>query len=411
MNLEHVKIVKQGKEAIDAWRRAHLEERLDLTEADLNRADLSGANLAEADLKWVDLSEADLSRANLSGMRLVQSEPGATGWLRGADLYKANLHGADLSEADLSRADLIEANLSQAKLLFADIRAANLTGADLRRADLRGANLRGADLPEADLRRATLLGTTLVIASLGQTRFAGAFFGHVVIADCDLSVALGLDSVKHLAPSSIGLDTIIRSGGNIPEAFLRGAGVPDTIITYVRSLVVEPVQFYTCFISYASPNQAFAQRLYNDLQGKGVRCWYYPETAIMGRRVWEDIDRAIRVYDKLIVICSRASLTSPAVLREIEHALAREDAIARENAQKLRDAAKGEPPRLKDKDVLFPIRLDNYVFDGWEHQRKLDVTGRTIGDFVGWRRSARKYEASLGRLLHALDPKSWPAVE
>ena len=63
--------------------------------------------------------------------------------------------------------------------------------------------------------------------------------------------------------------------------------------------MAEPIQFYTCFISYASPDQAFAQRLYNDLQGKGVRCWYYPKTALQGRRVWEDIDPAIRVCMRL----------------------------------------------------------------------------------------------------------------
>ena len=54
-----------------------------------NKADLSGADLSRA-----DLSGADLSRANLSG----------------ADLSRANLSRADLSWADLSRANLSRAN-------------------------------------------------------------------------------------------------------------------------------------------------------------------------------------------------------------------------------------------------------------------------------------------------------------
>mgnify|MGYP001148875748 FL=1 len=54
-----------------------------------------------------------------------------------------------------------------------------------------------------------------------------------------------MEDIDHGALSTIGLDTIVRSGGDIPESFLRGAGVPDAIITYVRSLVTEPLQFYT----------------------------------------------------------------------------------------------------------------------------------------------------------------------
>jgi hypothetical protein len=350
MNPEHVAIVRQGMEAIDAWRRAHPGERLDLAEAGLRRA---------------NLARADLTVANLAG----------------ADLTVANLAGADL------------------------------TGADLTRANLRRANLAGADLVGTNLNGSLLSFTAFNGADLNQAQFSAARFYYTVFANCDLSVAVSLESVVHDGPSSIGLDTIVRSGGNIPEVFLRGAGVPDSIITYVRSLVQEPIQFYTLFISYASSDRDFAQRLYNDLQGKGVRCWYYPETAVMGRGVWEDIDRAIRVYDKLVVICSEVSLNSPAVLREIERALNKEDSIARGNIQKLNDKTKGEQPRLKDRDVLFLIRIDDYVFNGWQHRRKMDVTGHTIGDFVGCDKDHQKYQRSLDRLLHALDPKSWPAVE
>ena len=66
---------------------------------------------------------------------------------------------------------------------------------------------------------------------------------------------------------------------------------------------------------------------------------------------------------------------------------------------------------LKDQDVLFPIRIDDYVLDGWKHHRKKNVTDRTIGDFTGWDKDVGKYNASLARLLHALDPKSWPALD
>lgn len=335
-NPEHIRIIKQGKEAIDAWRREHRGEQLDLKEAVLGHANLHGANL----------SGADLSGANLSGAYLI---------------------GADLSEVDLS-------------------------GADLSGADLIYTVFRNAIVSEADFGSALLVGT--------------------LFADCDLSDAKNLDKAEHRAPSTIGIDTILRSGGNIPEEFLRGAGVPETFITYARSLIGQPLQFYTCFISYASEDQSFANRLHADLRDRGVRCWYYPESSTWGRRVWEDIDRGIRVYDKLVIICSKDSLHNPNVLKEIGRALRKEETIAKENQRRKQEMSeKGEEPTLRDQDVLFPVMIDNYVLEGWDHYLKDDVTSRTIGDFRGWDKNTKKYEGSLNRLLNALDPKSWPAVE
>jgi hypothetical protein len=122
-----------------------VQQKADLSRADLYGADLSRANLSGADLSRADLYGADLSRANLSGADLSGANLyGAN--LSGANLYGANLSGADLYGADLSRADLRGANLSRANLYGAD-----LSGANLSRADLSGANLRGADLSGADL--------------------------------------------------------------------------------------------------------------------------------------------------------------------------------------------------------------------------------------------------------------------
>lgn len=345
-NPEHLEIVRQGKEAIDAWRKAHSDERLDLIDADLSDKNLVGANLLRANLLRANLSRADLS---------------------GADLSEANLSGADLSMANLS---------------------------------------------ETVFSRAVLIYTVFHQAIVPEANFGSAILGETVFADCDLSKAKYLDKVDQLIPSTIGIDTIYRSNGNIPEEFLRDAGVPETFITYARSLIGQPFQFYTCFISYASENQSFASRLYADLRAKGVRCWYYPESSTWGRRVWEDIDRGIRVYDKLVVICSKDSLHNPNVLEEIEKALNKERDIAKENQRRKEEALKkSEEPVLRDPDVLFPVRVDNYILQGWHHYLKDAVTSRNIGDFRGWDKDAKKHEASLNRLLNALGPKSWPAAE
>lgn len=101
-----------------------------------------------------------------------------------------------------------------------------------------------------------------------------------------------------------------------------------------------------------------------------------------------EIDQAVRLHDKLVVLCSEDSLKSMPVIREIERALQREDALYR----------KGEEP-----EVLFPIRLDGYIFNGWEHARKADVLTKTVGDFTNWK-DHEKYQSSFDRLLKSLRP-------
>jgi hypothetical protein len=76
-----------------------------------------------------------------------------------------------------------------------------------------------------------------------------------------LSAAKALQTVHHHEPSTIGLDTIYRSKGNIPESFLRGAGVPEDFIVYMKSLVGKAIDFYSCFISYSSKEHEFAETL------------------------------------------------------------------------------------------------------------------------------------------------------
>jgi uncharacterized protein YjbI with pentapeptide repeats len=189
-----------------------------------------------------------------------------------------------------------------------------LNGADLTGANLRDADLTGAELYFADLTRADMIRTDMRSAMIGST-----VFGNV-----DLSTVCGLDTLDHHGPSTIGIDTIYRSKGKIPESFLRGCGVPDNFIAYMRSLTDNVFDFYSCFISYSTKDQEFAQRLYESLQARGVRCWFAPHVIQGGRKVHEQIDEAIKVYDKLLLILSDASMASNWVKTEIANARAKE---------------------------------------------------------------------------------------
>jgi uncharacterized protein YjbI with pentapeptide repeats len=333
-NPEHLAVVGQGKEAIAEWRRAHPRKRLDLSGADLRRADLRRADLSGADLSGANLTWADLSRANLT-------------WV------------------NLSRANLMRANLSRADLGLANLSWANLSRANLGRVLLFITYLRAADLTEADLSQGML--------------------GRTVLADVDVSQVAGLATVKHIEPSTIGVDTLIRSfrgAGNTltPElaAFFRGAGVPQELLEALPRILAE-VKYYTCFVCYGQPDLEFAQKLCKDLEARGVSCWLYDMDATPGERTWREIGRKRREAEKMVVLCSAKALVRDGALKEIEEQID------------------------EDPDKMVPISLD----DLWKEKGARVMRGdrdlkpylldKNYADFANL-----SYEEALERLLAGL---------
>lgn len=354
-NPEHLKILEQGVETWNRWREENPGIRPDLSEANLNVADLSKANLMGADLRVADLSEANLSKTDLS---------------------KATLGNANLIATRLNLADLSHAYLYFTDLLGSDLRGANLRGANLDHANLIDATLIDANLSDVDLSYANLGG-----ANLSSANLSGVGLSNTFLTDLNLSNVKGLDTCKHRGPSTIDHRTLAKSGP-LPLPFLRGVGLPDTYIDYIPSLLNQPLQFYSCFISYSSKDQEFAERLYADLQNKGVRCWYAPEDLPIGAKIRVGIDEAIRRYDKLLLILSESSVNSQWVEQEVETALEKE----REQGNQV---------------VLFPVRLDNAVMDSGDGWTRLIKNTRNIGDFCQWK-DHDKYQKTFERLVRDL---------
>ena len=257
------------------------------------------------------------------------------------------------------------------------------TQPDLSSANFRDANFRDANLSNANLSYAILFNTNLSSADLSYADLSYARVRFIQFNNIDLRTVRGLDTVEHTGPSYIGIDTIYRSEGYIPEAFLRKAGVPEDFIIYMRSLVAHPIEYYTCFISYSSRDQDFADRLYADLQSKGVRCWFAPEDMKIGDKIRQRIDESIRLYDKLLLILSAHSVASWWVEYEVEKALAKE--------------------RQAQRTVLFPIRLDEQIIQSTTDWATHIKETRHIGDFTVWK-DHDAYQRGLKRLLRDLQP-------
>jgi hypothetical protein len=291
--------------------------------------------------------------------------------------------------AELSEASLGAANLRHADLREADLREANLRGSDLSGANLSGANLEGAVLHNVNLSSALLCG-----AKLRQARCA-----FVTWADVDISLVVGLDAVVHDGPSTVGIDTLFKSGGMIPDVFLRGCGVPEYSIENQKAILgqLSPIEFYSCFISYSTADEEFAKRLHGRLQQEGLRVWFAPEDIMGGRKLHEQIDDAIRVHDKLLLVLSDASMQSEWVATEISKARKRE---RKEHCQ-----------------VLFPIRLVEYEkIRDWEcfdadagKDSAREVREYFIPDFSAWK-DHDAFEKAFARLLEDLKKSAEPGA-
>jgi hypothetical protein len=357
---EQVKLIKEeGVGAWNEWRKLNPLIRPDLAGAMLHYINLSGA-----DLHWANLHEAQLM--------------GST--LRKANLYMANIEFANLIEADLS-----EAIISRARLYYSDLTNAILVGTDLKetacsnsrfiRANLRYTNLfhtnfTGADLQSCDLTYATL--------------------GDTILANLDLSSIEGLETVRHLTPSTIGINTIYMSKGVISELFLRGAGVPEPFIANMKALVaaMSPIEFYSCFISYSHADKAFARKLHNTLRSKGIRCWLDEHQLLPGDDIYHEVDRGIRLWDKMLLCCSESSLKSWWVDNEIGTAFEKEQQLMKERGAKVQ--------------ALVPLNLDGYLLsDKWKSGYQAQVRRRLAADFTE-ASDAGKFDEQVERLIRAL---------
>jgi hypothetical protein len=145
--------------------------------------------------------------------------------------------------------------------------------------------------------------------------------------------------------------------------------------------------YSSCFISFSSKDEEFAKRLHADLRAASVRCWFAPEDMKIGQRIRPGLDEAIRKHDKLLLVLSEHSVASDWVETEVETAFARE--------------------RVEKKAVVFPVRLDDTVFDtpvAWARQLK---GTRHIGDFRNWK-NHDSYQSAFQGLLRDLKSESRP---
>jgi hypothetical protein len=108
-----------------------------------------------------------------------------------------------------------------------------------------------------------------------------------------------------------------------------------------------------------------------------------------GEAIYDAVDRGIRLWDKVLLCCSEAALTSWWVDNEIQITLAKEQQLAKERGHKVH--------------ALIPLNLDGYLFTGkWQSGMQTQVRNRLAADFTGWEGNNAKFEEQMGSVIKAL---------
>jgi len=374
-NLKHMDIIKRGIDYWNTWRINNSHIIPSLSEAGLHMAFLNRANLSRADLSYAGLRLTDLVQSNLQDADL--------NW---ANLSEANLRGANIREANLQDANLTGSNMRGTKLKLANLSKANISRADisfseLNRANLFGADLSGADLSNSVLKGANLIGANLTGAQLEGADLTNAVIGGTIFGNVDLRNVKGLESLQHLGPSTVGIDTVYKSNGAIPVQFLKNAGVPTHLIDYIEMFVDRNKKHYSCIISYSMKDKQFVHKLYEDLGAHGVRCWLVDERLRQRDKNHAMMNAAVNQHDKLILILSEDSVDEVWVENEYNTAVEKEMRIG--------------------KTTLVPIALDDSIKIAEQPWAVKMRRSRYAADFSSWQDNDA-YQRVFGYLLEEL---------
>ena len=123
----------------------------------------------------------------------------------------------------------------------------------------------------------------------------------------------------------------------------------DSIKTLI-DIVDESKMHKTLFISYGGPDESDVLKINKKIKSKGVQTWFFPDDASPGEKLHRVMHDGVNNYDRVLLICSKNSLTRAGVLNEIERVLERE---AKEGGT----------------DILIPVTLDDYVYGDWAPER------------------------------------------
>jgi hypothetical protein len=173
---------------------------------------------------------------------------------------------------------------------------------------------------------------------------------------------------------------------------LVGKSVPDDVADAIRatSQSGEPEanpEYFSAFISYSHADAVFANRLYNALHARGIRAWLDVKQMRPGDDIYEEVQKGIQRWDKVLLCTSKASLRGWWVDSEIDRIFQKERELFRVRQRKVL--------------ALIPLMLDDFMLSEWTSGKAQEVKTRIAADFRGWEDES-KFELMFENLVCAL---------
>jgi uncharacterized protein YjbI with pentapeptide repeats len=390
-------------------RRAHRKRRA----ARLRHVGLGAAaqrkNVSRAYNRSVQL--AALIRAYTKGRRDFRAIELSGDFIRGLQLTGCDFSGAHLSrcvvqlstftDCTFSGANFDETGIGPATFTHCDFDSAMITRSTLSMVSFTSGSMSDVGFHEDDVRdctfanvvlnRSRFLKSRLGAVKLLSSTFAGGYLDDVVFTDSRITDLCEAPSVTFESDCTVDWGTVVRSlSSPALRSFLLRAGTPEPFAEAlldcawsVDTSILDRMMRST-FISYGGPDAKFAKQLAEELRRHGVDAFFFETDAVPGQRLHDVMRRGVNGHERILLICSAASLQRPGVQNEIQQTLMRE----------ARDGGAS---------YLIPITLDDF-FLSWDPASGVgqEIRDRVVANFKGAEADREKFDEAFRRLLQAL---------
>lgn len=178
---------------------------------------------------------------------------------------------------------------------------------------------------------------------------------------------------------------------NAPEWALSGTDV-DAIAFFNADQEAVPTAvglghlYDRTFLSYGGPDIAIARQFNRALLNSGVETYFYPERALPGQLIADEMRKSVAGSDRVLLLCSRQAADRPGWLFELRQALDREQ-------------KEGEGR------VLLVLAIDDGLWMPWKPEvepLRQELLRRNVADFREAMEDPARFSQVLDRLLRAL---------
>lgn len=153
--------------------------------------------------------------------------------------------------------------------------------------------------------------------------------------------------LKHESYASIDFQSILKSefDSNVLKEIFN---INDPMIKETINKITTKVDYQRVFISFSFKDIKFAERLHKELTASGVICFFWVKDAPAGDPLEEIMTSNIKANEKILFIASESSIRSQACQFELTQGRKKQEEIW--------------------ESVLFPIHIDNYLFEVQKHK-------------------------------------------